>query len=360
MEGVEGSRRWAAGAVVVFAVACAAASGCGSSDSSVTTKDPQAAFAPMVHFAPDERWFPMGGQWFVDRSILGWSANLICPDPKIAAGPATTAPAAAGLPRLRASGLGKGPPYRYAETTADCKTQGPRRFVANEHNRPYDKKGESTSLDTTEGFFLDLDNVARTGEARPELKGDRLPIGSVPAYAETKREEVDGEDGLKISYWLLYGLHKAGEYGLRFWEATHEGDWERFDVLVKRRGADGYEPFAVRYRYEGKRRQAPWGRLKLSGPDGTHPVISAERGTHQMSPANRSSCRDCPRWDTWAALEPLDDQPWNGFGGAWGGWAPTPAGTGPLGPNGGPEAFVDQVIGARALGVPGSAVDSLE
>ena len=361
MEGVEGTRRRAAGAVVGLMLACSiATSGCGSNDDTVATSDPLATFAPVVRFEPDEKWFPMGAQWFVDRSVLGWSANLICPDPKIAAGRAARSPEADGLPRLRTSGLGIGPPYRYSDTTADCKRQGPAKHVANEHNRPYDKKGDENQLDTTEGFFLDLDNSARGGEGQPRRVGDRMVLAKVPAYVESSTEQVNGEDGLKISYWMLYGLHKAGEFGPRFWEATHEGDWERFDVLLERHGDDEFKPYAVRFRYEGRRRQVPWDGLTLAGSDtATHPVMRAERGTHQMSPAGRSTCGDCPEWDTWTALERLEGQPWDGFGGAWGERAPTPAGTGPLGPNGGPEALVDQDPEARAVTVPGSAVDDL-
>jgi hypothetical protein len=118
---------------------------------------------------------------------------------------------------------------------------------------------------------------------------------------------------------------------------VHEGDWERVDVLLRRDG-DGYEPLALRVHADGRARETAWEdvpRASEEGDSSTHPLLAAELGSHELSPARGgSSCPRCPRWPTWSRLRDLRAQLWYGFGGAWGEKGEGSSTTGPLGPHG--------------------------
>jgi hypothetical protein len=141
---------------------------------------------------------------------------------------------------------------------------------------------------------------------------------------------------------------------------THEGDWERVDVLLQGAGRR-WKPVAVRlFDPDGSSREVPWGKLRrraaihsTEGGERTHPVLFAALGTHTLyarpdTRVNREvdlaervahtrdvthpPCRACPRWETRLPGFSLESQYWYGFGGAWGERGPTSLTTGPLGP----------------------------
>ena len=188
-------------------------------------------------------------------------------------------------------------------------------------------------LRTTEGYYLDLMDWARGGQPL-RRRGQELAVGDVPAYVEKRAEKVDGEPGLRLTYWLLYGRNDPVEAGAG--ERRHEGDWERLEVLLREGdGESEYVPVTVRFAAGGRTRDVPWESMKGGGSEATHPLVVAARGDHELSPAHaRDDCDGCPLWRTWVELTPVRKERWYGFGGAWGDVGRTSETTGPLGPHG--------------------------
>jgi hypothetical protein len=313
--------------VAIGAIGCG-----GSQEGAVKTDAPAATFAPAIALDARERWFPTGAQWFIDRSVLWWSMNLGCPDRIVAVG--RELKAAKDSNRLDPRRLGSHDPYTRSESLAppECRFLPSPRFRANQHVRPFDDKDPSLQLPQTEGFYLDLKDEFRPGPRTKDDDGRPGVDPSVPIYAETKTEQVDGKPGLRISYWMLYGRHQPNHgFDARHWEPTREGDWERLDALLQHEpGSDSYTPTAVSARAEGRRRQIPWDNLKHI--DRTHPAMDAGRWDHDLTPTSKQ-CSRCTHWQTWRNVKDLAKQPWYGYGGAWGEFHATSAKTGPIGPH---------------------------
>ncbi len=310
--------------VPAWITAVAATAGCGPQEGAIKTGLPAATFAPVIALDERERWFPTGAEWFINRSVLWWSMNLNCPDRVVAAGRELKATDASNT--LDARRLGRHAPYTRSDSSAPpaCRFLPVPRFRANQHVRPFDDRDPSLQLPQTEGFYLDLKDEFRAG---PRGKDPTVPI-----YAETKAQQVAGKPGVRISYWMLYGRHEPNHgFDARYWEPAHEGYWERFDVLLQHEpDSDGYTPFAVSARAEGRRREIAWDDLELVG--GTHPAMDAGRWNHELVPTSKK-CSRCARWRTWRNVRELVEQPWYGFGGAWGEFYATGTRTGPIGPH---------------------------
>jgi hypothetical protein len=313
-------------------ITVAAMAGCGSQEGAVTTEAPAATFAPAITLDARERWFPTGAEWFIDRSVLKWSMNLGCPDRVVAVGrELKTANDSNALDPRR---LGRHDPYTRSDSSArpECRFLPSPRFRANQHVRPFDDKDPSLQLAQTEGFYLNLKDEFRAGPRAKENSGPAGVDPSVPVYAETKAEQVNGKPGVRISYWTLYGRHQPNHgFDARYWEPAHEGDWERFDVLLQHEpGSDDYAPVAVSARAEGRRRRIAWDDLRLVG--GTHPAMDAGRWDHELTSASKK-CSRCTQWQTWHNVKDLTKQPWYGYGGAWGEFYSTDVTSGPIGPH---------------------------
>ena len=345
-------------AAVALACCCAlgAAAGCGSdssgstSDGATTTRSPEATFAPLVELDPQERWLPLSADWFLDRSLFGFADDQGCPDRPIAVGRQLEELRTPIVDWLGKSGLGRDPHayFRdaYAPATPEhdaaklgtpCPYRGDRRFDADQLTRPHERRDRVEGLRLTEGFYLDLTDRARPGQPPRSSRGAEQI--AVPAYVERLEQDVAGEPGLRVTYWLLYGMNQPLDpRGDPIAARTHEGDWERVDVLLHAGGGDDeWTPFAVRLLDDdGNHRDIPWASIERTAADATHPLLTAARGDHTLSPAPRdtSSCTLCPRWLTWTDLAPVRRQPWYGFGGAWGEPGDTSDTTGPLGPHG--------------------------
>ena len=82
--------------------------------------------------------------------------------------------------------------------------------------------------------------------------------------------------------------------------------------------------------------------------DETHPIVYSALGTHASEPIPGVTKLYCPtsdicfydfaeesesEWRTWEHLRPVKNEPWYGFGGAWGTDWPTNDLSGPLGPS---------------------------
>lgn len=310
----------------------AAVSACGSGPGAIAVEDPSKAFAPVVLLDPDERWRPMGADWFLDRAALWFAEDHACEDRKVAVGRQLKAQRNPVVDWLFVDGLG-GKPYPYDRYPLDekCDFDLGRRFYANELTRPGDPGPRVDGIAAGEGFYLDLMDWAREGPRSVE---------DVPAYVEHRPFERDGTDGLRITYWLLFGMNEPlDRQGDPVADETHEGDWERIDVLVEARDGGEYLPVGVQTFDSGRPVETSWEDLqRVDGPDAageTHPVLAARRGSHELSPLSSSrSCSGCPRWTTWRGLQHARKQLWYGFGGAWGELGVGAAPSGPLGPHG--------------------------
>jgi hypothetical protein len=316
-------------------------SGCGSDSSgagsaSVETRSPERTFAPLVQLDRAERWRPMGAQWLIDRSALWFADDQGCGDRMIAVGRELGAQRTNVVDWIFVYGLGaSSTPYWRKPYDAACRFDGPYRFYAHQHTRPYDVDRHK-GLRRTEGFYLDLMDRARGGQP-VRRDGHELAVSGVPAYVERHAQEVDGDPGLRLTYWLLFGMNDPAKAGA----PEHEGDWERLDVLLQEGdGEDEYLPRAVMLGSADTRRRVSWKSTQRVGDRGsaqtTHPVASAARGDHTLEPSrSRADCERCASWRTWAKLMPAKKQLWYGFGGAWGDIGRGSQTTGPLGPHDG-------------------------
>lgn len=310
-----------------LALACAAlagvAAGCGDdgdgSERAIQTTEPLRTFAPLVELAAGERYPPVSARWFIDRSLLAVAAQEPCRGYVIAVGRT--------LPELRTEvtdwifheDLGDLPGYYRNPYDDRCEPDFDRRFYTTDLTRPHAPGPRPEGLRDGEGFFLDLVDRRRI---RPDAE---------PALYAERRD--DGDGGVRISYWMLFPMNAPPGRP----RATHEGDWERIDVLLSDEGDRHYVPEAVRLfpngPGDGQPRELPW--EDVARRDGTHPMIRLARGDHAAAAiAPGDACASCRAWRAWESVADARGEPWYGFGGAWGEPGPTDATTGPLGPHG--------------------------
>jgi hypothetical protein len=317
----------------------------------VKTAAPVRTFAPMLHLHPNERLLPMSAGAFLARSALRWSDGE-CGEVTIAA---ARAGGASGAATIDASRLAGDRPYRHAAR----RIPGCRRakvFSSSDYTRPYDPLRDNT-ITSHEGFFLDLDDRARSG-SRAVSRDTSPPSVDVPVYYDRNTRQANGYTIVRLTYSMLYGMERLPGPSLGGLTA-HEGSWRWIRVLLRGRPqAHEYVPVAVRY---GPRsRYLPWRSVSKVGPLGraaTHPSIFIARASHVLYPkpgryprpvstATRDlllhdearACPECIAWRSWRSLRYARAQSWYGYGGAWGespahvglvtGLAPTPWGEG--------------------------------
>ncbi|HWM09236.1 MAG TPA: hypothetical protein VNO82_07820 [Solirubrobacteraceae bacterium] len=315
---------------IVVALVCASAAACGDSSESsapnpnaVRTASPEKTFAPLVELAANERWRPASTAWFIDNSVLWFADGGPCKDRKVAVG--RTLPEQRskepmqGVDWIYPVGLGAGQ-YAYYRNLHDkrCELIGKRRIYADQLSRPYDEGPRPKGLPAGGGFHLDLVD---------EVRGGPGSLGKTPVYVE-RANEGDGE--VRLTYWMLFSMNAPPGQPAE----THEGDWERVDVLLETDGPNRYVPRAIRLvAADGAARELAWRTLERS--DGKHPILTSERGSHTLAPAAAGArCGNCVQWQTWNTVTDARKQRWYSFGGAWGAIGKTSATTGPLGPHG--------------------------
>jgi hypothetical protein len=293
--------------------------GCGGGEperaSSVPADEVVERLAPLVHVARGETAYPMAAGEFIDHARLLWWN---------------------GYEQYTTHGTGKdrvgfdtevGPIMREHRVGAPARYRHPshgRTFTTTDLTRPF-TRGRSPALGDREGFVLDLLTRWMPGQHTLTRDGDVRVLDGLPVYAETARRP----NGLRITYWMLFGQHVVPSRSF----GSHEGDWERVSVDVRRDGGD-YAPVEVRYHQDGATRETPWERAAVSaGPDGSsasHPVVRLTKGEHTPQPG---TCEGCPQWRTWERVLDAREQPWYGFGGAWGLIGVDAESTGPVGPS---------------------------
>lgn len=350
------------GLLTAAVVSGLAMTGCGDGEASprpvapIKTSMPEATFAPEVNLHREELWWPLAVTNFIDYSSFKW-ANDPC---------SVAQTLALGRPRIslrrdirrppilpaRLAGSGA-VPYRIRPRSATCGDARPEVYRSNQHTRPFDR-GRPADLRPGEGFQLDLLTAKLHGDRARRASAGARPAVTSPVYYEQTPERVGGRDGLRITYWMLYGFNSPRpKVPGGFFE--HEGDWERLSVLLSRgKRADSYLPVSVRFHRDTGAVDLAWDSLDLTGrrSRASHPVVYAARGSHSLYPDVAShrfsrpgngtvqhledetlACRECPRWETWDRLEPVRSQPWYGYGGSWGRLFEDDGRSGPLGPS---------------------------
>lgn len=216
-------------------------------------------------------------------------------------------------------------------------------YIAPELTRPFFERDRPPGLQTNRGFALDLADPLRKGE------GPSAPM----LYEIGVRKAADE---LRITYWFFYGFSvpyaALREGGKSVVPLSHEGDWESIDVVL---GLANAAPRRVEFAaHGGMPQRVAWPNVERAGDERTHPVAYVARNSHASYPTiaprktkDNTLCvkglcavelRDRgTRWAPWekdaAGLVNVQDQPWYGFGGAWGKAGEFGDATGPLGPS---------------------------
>jgi hypothetical protein len=316
-------------------------------------------YAPIVVLHAEEKLRPAPVDWFLERSSLRWGTGR-------------------GLAGARVSENVE--PSRLGAATSDPYTHSGR--PASALTRPLDEnRARPADLPPAQGFFLRLreekfargdDRTSRTywdfdeatggltywlfypGSAPPlgilraaeQLEGpetEAVPEELEAADAAAKLEEFQraypglaaeaepAEEGLGVGDVIqrLRVVSEGVRALLRDDNVLHEGDWERITVYL-----DGNEPASVAFYRHSTNTFRSWSKVQK---EGTHPVAYSAIGSHASLPSADFGFidvgdRDGPRWQTYDDLAPVVDEPWYGFGGAWGRLGKVRDSTGPLGP----------------------------
>ncbi len=291
--------------------------------------DPVRRYAPVVYLHPNEWLYPIDADLFLAQSTLMW-AHADCEANAIAAGAHLESDG--GLPPLDADQLGTG---GYSHP-AGCAGEGSA-YASDELTRP-EQTGEERplGLPLTEGFFLELDDAYRFGDPIAATSGK---ADGIPVYFEYEPNRF-------VTYWILYGASASPVPDPQFYaEATilaHEGDWEHVSVRLNERD----EATHVFYASHGEGQELAW--ADVPKEEGTHPIVYSAWGSHASNPETGVFELDCPfsdacfydfvessetGWRTWEHLRSAREEPWYGFGGAWGTNWPTKKLSGALGPS---------------------------
>jgi len=292
-------------------------------------------FAPVVWIHSKEDSGPASPREFLGDSALYWHRGGLFDKDKRVAGPGAVV----------AARLGDG----CTGLEAGCYREDGAR--ASDFTRPRDEsRMRPRGVSSNDGFYLDPPDSARGGEVGVEPHA--------PIYYEAHR---GGE--IRITYWFFYGYSRPNKPFLGLNVAgrlSHEGDWENIDVAFDAAG----NPKAVYFYGHGHPRPKPWRQVcKLVGEvedcdtslPGRPVVYSAlfSHASYSTPDEERDAeSRVCKKvivqicsydlrdrgflWDPLA--EPGDlrnarDEPWYGFGGAWGAVGHFKDTTGPLGPS---------------------------
>ena len=272
------------------------------------------ANAPVVLLHRAERYGPLDPAMFLANSALKWRRPGR--DPTI-------------LPRRQVEGARIG--AKCAEAKSGCAAYGP--FMPFHLTRPHRPRARGVvklgngplRLPPTRGMYLEEPDLLHRGQliAEPD----------VPIFFHDKR--LDDGSLEAVTYWLFFGFAKP-------WRPKsapgHEGDWERLTI----RFAKG-QPTML----ETAHLESPWAKVeKRFG----HPAVYASLGSHTIAPKRATGrtpaarlCSSCPReprgagivWRTWEgpnAARDVRQEPWFGYGGAWGHAGARGAESAPVGP----------------------------
>jgi hypothetical protein len=339
-------------------------------------------YAPLVVLHADDKLRPSSADWFVDRSSLRWATGVGLDGASVEDGVDDTRLGAASTNPYLHDG------YSASELTRpldDHSARGPEPPVAqgfflrlDEEKFARGDKGTSSDASVYEGVraYWDYEKntramtywlfypgsspplgILRVGEqigmrARGEagVPEDEAPPpvierATAAAYLEEFQEAYPGlarevdpaaeTRGFGDALGHLERLAAGVQALLRDDDVLHEGDWERVTVYLDQADPENAAPHSVLFYRHSTNTPRKWARVEKEGD--THPVAYSAIGSHASLPSPDFGYIDVgdgdgPRWQTWVDLAPIAEQPWYGFGGAWGRVGKVRDATGPLGP----------------------------
>jgi hypothetical protein len=215
-------------------------------------------------------------------------------------------------------------------------------YFANELTRPFHGgRRRPRDLNRGRGFSLVPNEEAQEGDT-----GSKPP--KVPMFYDVRRTPR----ALLITYWFYYGYSRPNAAATRVVRdvASHDGDWENIEVALT---PDGSRARSVLFYGHGAPDAVPWAQVCKVGagdtevcdsPQPGRPVVFSALQSHasyheagrrtvkgEKGSATDVTARGRP-WDPSPLLR-VRDQPWYGFGGAWGRAKDPDGTTGPLGPS---------------------------
>ncbi len=347
-----------------------------------------ARYAPVVVLHGDDKLRPSSADRFVARSRLRWATGRGLDGDEV--------PGAGGEVDASRLGAASRDPYRMDRHLASALTRPLDDHAARRGDPPLEqgfflqlrdpahaRGDESTSPDSTlyigSTTFYDYDADAKAitywlfypGSAPPlgilraseqvgvrtrgaggQPGAERLPDEVEAAVAAAALEEFaraypglasQTEPGVQTRGFVdvLQRLRIVSEGVralLRDDDVLHEGDWERITVYLDASDPGGTPPAAVAFYRHSTNTFRAWDDVEKDAS--THPVVYSAIGSHASLPSPGYGFIDVgdengPRWRTWEpddALASIAEQPWYGFGGAWGRLGRVRDSTGPLGP----------------------------
>ena len=346
-------------------------------------------YAPLVVLHRDEKLLPASVDWFIERSRLRWAngrdhdgetvPGADGPVDSSRLGAASSNPyryheyVASALTRPlddNAARRGEPPleqgfclPLRDNASARGAKSASPEPSVYSGAPIYYDYEAQAKAL--TYWFFypgsapplgllraseqLGVKTRGAAGQGASETPPDEVEAAvaaatleefqrAYPSLALEARPTVAtrgfGTDVLQSLRLVSEGVRAL----LRDDNVLHEGDWERITVYLDEAEPEAKPPAAVAFYRHATNTFKTWPSMEKH--DETHPVVYCGIGSHASLPSADFGFIDVgdsdgPRWRTWEAdngLAAAREQPWYGFGGAWGKVGRVLDSTGPLGP----------------------------
>jgi hypothetical protein len=346
-----------------------------------------AKYAPLVRLHGDEKLLPSSADWFLGRSRFRWATGRGLDGDAV--------PEAGGNVDANRLGTASSDPYRYgpyvasaltrplddnaerragppleqgfflrlrdAKSARGAKSTSPDRSVYTGATTYYDYDGDAKAI-TYWLFYAGSSpplGILRAGEqigvrardaaGQPaDVPPDEIEAAVAAATLEefqraypglaAEAEPVVQTRGLMDVLQRLRVVAEGVRALLRDDDVLHEGDWERITVYLDQSDPEDAPPAAVAYYRHSTNTFRKWGSVVKEA--GTHPVVYSAIGSHASLPSADFGFIDVgdadgPRWRTWEpadALASIAEQPWYGFGGAWGRVGRVRDSTGPLGP----------------------------
>ena len=339
--------------------------------------DVAARYAPLVVLHAKDKLRPSSADWFVERSGLRWATGRGLDGEQVQE---------TGLEPTRL-GAGSADPYRRGEYRASARTRPLENHPGRDGRPPVDQgfflrlreessargdKGTSTDPSVYAGatVYWDWEENVRALTFWLFYPGSSPPlgilrageqIGTRGAPTETVPTELEAADAaakleeFRRAYPDLSAEAEAAAVPtrgigdviqklkvvaegvralLRADDVLHEGDWERITLYLDEADPEGAPPASVGFYRHSTNTFKKWSNVEQ---EGDHPVVYCAIGSHASLPDPDFGHidvgdRDGPRWRTWTDLAPIAEQPWYGFGGAWGRLGKVRESTGPLGP----------------------------
>jgi hypothetical protein len=336
-----------------------------------------AKYAPLVVLHADDKLRPSSAEWFIDRSALRWATGRgldgdAVPDAGSEIDAERLGAADMRVYRLRsylASSL-----TRPLDDSPERGTEPPREqgFFLRLREQGFARGDKGTSADPAvysgATAYWDHDEAAKALTYWLFYPGSAPPLGILRATeqiglrgieAGAARDEQAAVAAAQLEeFELAYpGLAREAEpevqprgFGdaldrlrtvgegvralLRDDNVLHEGDWERVTVYLDEAKPEGAPPHSVTFYRHSTNTFKAW---KDVEKEGDHLVAYSAIGSHASLPTPGFGFIDVgdpdgPRWHTWKELAAAVEQPWYGFGGAWGALGRVREATGPLGP----------------------------